>query len=854
MLALLKLISLRHLRGAPLRSCLTVAGVAVGVATMVGVTALNESVMSAFRSTVDTIAGKADLTIAASEMGFDDSLVEKARAVPGVAHVSGAMTALAAVEGSPGETLMVLGLDLLDDGYFRTFQGVGRNLGTMADDLEFLNSTDRILLSERFAAEHQLKVGSTFRLSTPAGLQAFVVHALLKDDGAAKAFGGSVGVMYLGSAQEAFGRGRHIDRIEVGAAPGVDPDELKVRLRAALGGEFEIERPGRRGANVEKMVRSFQMGLNLGSGVALLVGVFLVYNTVSIGVVQRRREIGTLRALGATRRKVRGLFALEALVLGALGSALGVPFGVVVARGAIRGVSQTMSELYVRVNARDVHVGAVQIALGVALGILGSLFAAGKPALNASRVQPVEALRRDIAAGADRQGFRSSTVLLGVGLLALVYPTTLIPPPVENLPVGGYLAIFFTVMGTSLVSPLLLQAMRVLFLKPGEWILGVSGRLAAENFARAPGRTAVPVSALAVGVGMTICIASFVGSFETSTDKWIGQSVPADLFVTSSSKLAGVQNTPMQAKLADEIEAIDGVEVVDRVRLFQHDLLDLRIYIVSLTADIYEPRGRLEVLEGRLPNPAEREQNEVIVSENLARRRNLHVGASFDMSTPTGVHHYRVHAVVLDYTSDQGAVFLDRHVFLRDFKDDRADSFEVYLKDKRRLDEVRRAITAKLGQRFDLYVLTNEELKQEALNLVDSAFSVTYAMEAVSVLLALLGVINTLLAAVIDRTREIGLLRAVGADRGHVTRLFTGEAAFIGLAGGLIGLASGAVMGVVVTRVIGVQSTGWSFPLIFPTRLAAQMVLAATVCAILAGLYPARRAATLDIVEALAYE
>jgi putative ABC transport system permease protein len=854
MFALLRLISVRHMLRAPLRSVLTVLGVGVGVATMVGVTAINTSVMAAFRSTVDTIAGKADLTVAASQAGFDDALVDRVKAVPGVLHASGAVTAIAPVDGSPGETLMVLGVDLLDDGFFRAYQGIDRDLGSMAEDLEFLNSTDRMLLSERFAREHHLRVGDTFRLVTSAGIQDFVVHALIRDEGAVKAFGGSVGLMYLGSAQEAFHRGRAIDRIEVAVDPRAGVDEVRQRLQTTLGAQFDIDRPSRRGGSVEKMVRSFQMGLNLGSGVALLVGVFLVYNTVSIGVVQRRREIGMLRALGATRRRLRALFALEALVLGALGTVVGLPLGALIARGAIRGVSQTVSSIYVQVNANDVRVGPLQVALGIVLGVFGSIFAALRPAVHASRVQPVEALRRDVAAGVDVVSWRSGPVLAGLGLLLAVYPLTFIPPPVENLPVGGYLAVFATLMGASLISPLVLRELQRVFRPPAEWILGIAGRLAADNFARAPARTAVPVSALAIGVAMTVCIAGFVGSFQSSATRWIQQSVPADLFVTSSAKLAGVQNTPMQPGFGDEIASIPGVAAVDRVRIFQHDILGLRAYLVSLTPEIYEAHGKLQILEGQLPTRGERDANWLIISENLARRRGLHAGDSFDISTPTGVHAYRVRAVIIDYTSDQGCVFMDRRVFLRDFKDDRVDSFEVYLQDKAQLPEVRREITARLGRRFDLYVLTNAELYREALNLVDGAFRVTYAMEIVAVLLALLGVINTLLAAVLDRTREIGLLRAIGAARKHVLRLFTGEAAFMGLSGGLIGAVAGGVMGYVVTKVIGVQATGWSFPYLFPLKIALQMVSAATLCAVAAGIYPAQRAATLDVVEALAYE
>jgi putative ABC transport system permease protein len=854
MWSLLRLVSLRHFAGAPLRTALTIFGVAVGVATLVGITAINRSVMDAFRSTIDTIAGKADLTVAAEASGFPEELLDTVRAVPGVTHASGTLTVVAPVKDRPADSLYIVGVDLLDDGYFRTYESSDTDMRKLADDLEFLNSTDRLMLSERYAADHGLKAGSTITLVTGEGAKDFVVHGLLKETGPIKAFGGSVAVMFFGGLQEAFGRGRRFDRIDVAIDPNVGLETMKERLQAAVGPAIEVDAPGRRGQSVETMVRSFQLGLNLGSAVALLVGVFLVYNTVSIGVVQRRREIGTLRALGATRRRIRALFTLEAGLLGALGSVIGLPLGLFIGRAAIAQVSDAVSSIYIRVNARDVELGAAELVVGLFLGVTGSMFAALRPAWVASSVQPVEALRRDVAVGAGAVRLRSWPTAVGVTLLLGAYPLSLLPPPRENLPIGGYLAVFLVLMGTTLLSPLLLRVLNRPYRRPGELISGIAGRLAADNFARAPARTAVPVGALSIGVSMAITIAGFVGSFQASSQRWIDQAVPADLFVTSSAKVAGVQNQPMNAAIANELNGIDGISEVDAVRVYPHEVLDLRVFIISLTPSIYEKRGKPMVLSGHLPTNEERQAGFVVVSENFARRRGLSVGDAFPVKTPTGVRTYRVGAIIIDYTSDQGSIVVDRALFTQQFQDDRVDTFHVYLAPGASIERVRGAITAKLGKRFDLFVLSHAELRAEALDLVSKAFSVSYAMEFVAVVLALLGVVNTLLAAVLDRTREIGLLRAVGADRGHIVRLIASEAAFIGLTGGVLGLTVGGVVGAIVTKVVGVQATGWNFPFLYPWQTAAQMLLVATACAVIAGLYPARRAATLDVVEALSYE
>lgn len=854
MLALLRFVSLRHLVESPLRTALTVMGVAVGVATLVGISSINRSVTEAFRSTIDTVAGKADVSIAASTTGFPEELLEQVRAVKGVQHAAGTLTVVAPVKDSPGESLYVMGIDFLDDGYFRSYEGVDRDVGKLNDDLEFLNSTDRMLVSERFAKARGLKTGSTFQLLTKDGAKDFVVHGLLKETGPVTAFGGSVGVMFFASAQEAFGRGRVFDRIDVKVEPSAGWEPVVSALRTQLGPAYEIDRPDSRGASVETMVRSFQLGLNLGSAVALLVGVFLVYNTVSISVLQRRREIGTLRALGTRRRDIRALFALEALVLGSLGSAIGVPLGLVVGRGAIAWVSDTVSQIYVKVNAQDVQLGLFEIAVGVGLGVLGSVFAALRPAIIASSVQPVDALRRDVAMGAGTVQLRSWPTLTGVALLVLAGPATFIPPPRENLPVGGYICIFFILMGATLLSPLLLRRLNAPLAGPGQLVWGFPGRLAADNFARAPVRTSVPVSALSVGVAMSITVAAFIGSFQRSAESWIHQSIPADLFVTSSAKVAGVQNQPMAAQVGDELATFPGVDAIDRVRIYPADVLGLRIFVISLIPEVYERRGKPTVLAGTLPTPEERARDVITVSENFARRRNLTVGDTFEVKTPTGVHRWTVGAVIIDYTSDQGSIVMERQHFIRQFNDDQVDSFHLYVDDPTKIEPVRRQVTERFGKAFDLYVLSNSELRDEAMELVGSAFKVTWAMEVVAVILALLGIINTLLAAVLDRTREIGLLRAVGADRKQVMRLFAAEASFIGLTGGVMGVLVGALVGYVLTKVVGVQATGWSFPFHFPWSMGLQMLIIAVGASTIAGLYPARRAARLDVVEALAWE
>ena len=855
MLRLFRLVSLRHFTLSPLRTALTVVGVAVGVAVMVAIAAVNRAVLESFRSMVDTVSGKADLSIALSKDRFDDALLDKVATVPGVAHAAGSLSFTFAVQGQPGEAIYVLCTNFTDDGFFRNLRSAAGQ-PKLGDVVSFLNSTDEILLSEKYAHEHGIKTGDKLNLITPKGVRAFNVRALLDDSGPATAFGGSFAVMDLYAAEAAFDLDHLIDRIDIAVKPGDDIDAVKARLQAVTGPAYEVERPERRGGSVQKMLLSFQLGLNMGSALALLVGIFLVYNTISIGVVQRRREIGTLRALGASGNLMRGLFTLEAALLGTVGSALGIPLGWMIGSRAIAGVSDAISSIYIQVHATDVRLAHMDVAVAMASGILGSCFAAFRPASAAARVQPVEAMRRDVNLSLQSANQDRFQIMLGLALLVLACGLVYLPPPTENFPLGGYLAIFAVLMGMTSLTPPLIRRSRALLVPVAQSLAGVPGRLAADNFSRAPGRSAVPVAALSIGIAMTIAVGGFIGSFKVATQRWLRANVPSDLFVTSSYKVAGVRNVPMPESIAKDIDTIPGVSATDRVRLLQHDFSGLRIFVLSLDPRIYWKRAHPLFLEGDAEE-AERtalDGQSIVISENLSRRRHLHKGDSLDLQTPSGMRHYLIRGVIYDYTSDQGLLAMSRDMYLRDFKDPFVDTFEVYVDHPEDRERVRKAITEKWGQKYELYVLTNDELRAESTELIDQTFEVTYAMEAVAVLLALLGVVNTLLAAVIDRTRELGLLRAVGASRGQVVRTIAAEAGCMGLIGAVVGTLDGTALAKVLLFAVGLQGTGWDIPLTFPWITAISMGLAAVGCAIAAGLYPARRAAKLDVVEALAWE
>ena len=856
---LLRLVSLRRLGGAPLRTLLTVSGIALGVASVVAMTLVNDGVFASVRRGIDAIAGRADLEASAGSTGLAEDVLEQVRAVPGVAHAAPLLERTVSVTGprrAKGESLLVVGLDTLGDPYFADDPLEGGAKVDVADPIAFLNAPDSLLLSGTMATRLGLRVGDVVEVASAIGVRTLKIRGLLPANGLAAAFGGDVGVMDVLAMQIAFGREGRFDRIQIALAKGEKRSRVRSRLVRALGPGVEVESPRTRADRQQNMLAGLRAGTMIAGAVALLVGMFLIYNTVSIAVVERRREIGTLRALGARSRTVLALFASEAALLGALGGLAGVGLGILLSDQLLVRASESVSALYLRISARDVPVPTWIWALGVVLGAGAALSASIFPARAAAKVDPVETLRRGALGTAGSARLRTRLAAAGAGMLVLALASARLPT-IGGLPSGGYVAALFVLLGAAFFVPTALRVLEVPMRWIGGLLFGTPGRLAADNLARAPLRTSVTVAALMTAVAMTVNVACFVDSFRGSIVTWIESAVPADLFVNSSDSFIGVRNTPLDPSLGEELRHIPGVASVDTVRMARVQYGGREAFLLSVDDTVYDEHGHPIYLEGGPTKaPRGRPRSTVALSENFSRRWNLHRGDSITLRTPTGPRRYRVSAVVVDYTSDTGSIVMNRASYVRDFGDRLVDSFDLYLTadGRRRIGDVRREILRRFGRRWDLRVKTNRELRDQILAFVNQMFQIMSAMEVLALLIAILGVANALIASVLDRTREIGVLRAIGASRGQVLRSVLAEAALMGLYASLLGAPTGALLGWLTVRVINTAVSGWAVPFVFAWSAALQTSLIVTVAALVAGILPARSATRVQPIVALRAE
>ncbi|MFN7973099.1 MAG: FtsX-like permease family protein [Acidobacteriota bacterium] len=853
---LLRFISIYRFWQAKVRTALSVGGIVLGVATIVAVGGMNDSILASFKRTVDEVSGRTEIEISGGKTGFSEDVSTAVQDVQGVKAQAPILEATGIYRAPDGtsERIYIMGIDTLGDRAFRDYKFTDGSM-EMTDPLEFLNATDSLILTEQLAAKLHLKLDDTVPLVTATGTKDFVLRGLLKPEGPAKTFGGAMGLMDVYSAQIAFEREKRLDRIDVIAKDPERIDDLIAALKRVVPSGLEVRRPYQRSGYVTKLLRSFKSGLDMGSMLALLTGTFLIYNTIGISVVQRRKEIGVLRSVGVSRRRIKLLFTLEAAVMGIVGALCGIPLGMLLSRVMLGAVSKIVSQIYLRVDVKQLVIDPRVLIGGGLLGIAATFVAALYPATQASRVTVLETLRVTSFDVSRRQGtWRSFAVGLGFFALAAFLCRL---PPVSHFPLGGYLGALAILLGVSFMTPAFLIAFRAVARPLSGRLFRVLGALAADNLVKAIGRTSITVAALMIGLSMMVSVVAFLRSIKGSMEEWIDSSINANLIVAASSRVVGPSSTQMGPSLGAKLEAYHGVKDVTYFRMFNVSYgADSVILMVSVDLSKWLKYNRLIEMGGSVSKglPKVLSGEAVFVSDNFAALYGVKPGQSIELPTATGRHAFEVAAVVRDFTSDSGVVIGDRALTKKYWGDAMVDSYGMYL--EKGTDEIalRETVARDLGVPYNLNVLTNKEFRGDIDQIVNNSFLIAYMLGVLSLLISLLGIVNTLLAEVIDRTRVLGVLRAIGSTRGQIKRLVMLEAGLLGMAGNVLGILTGAILSVLLIFVLNAQNTGWVVDYHFPLAAVAFALSASTLVAIVAGYYPASRAAKLDIVTALEYE
>jgi putative ABC transport system permease protein len=849
------------------RTLLTILGIVLGVAVVLAIAITNESTLASIRLIFDEASGRAHLVINSnSVMGdpFDGSTLARVSKIPGAVQAAPSVsrnTLLAADADEWGLTfsvggassandLLIFGVDPAMDQSVRDYELVAGSFLPTGQDAY------AALLVKDYADDKGLAVGDDLTILISDSEESLRIVGLIRKAGPGMQNNGAVAIIPIGTAQAIFDMGSDLSQIDVLVEPSIAESprrlaDLKSQIAETLGRDYQVIYPAARGAVVSKMLASYQLGLSFFSAVALFVGAFLIYNTFTMTVVERTREIGMLRTLGMTRFQITLLVLAEALMLGSIGSAAGVGFGILLSRGLMRSMGAVTATEITQIT---IPIDGLLTALLVGLGV--TLASASLPAWRARDISPLEALRvtaKPQSVPLGRYGW-----LVGIGLIAGAYLALYrIPFRAEvQYPVGAT-SVFTLLMGATLAVPITIGAFERLLRPILEAIYRGEGRLGASNIRRAKGRTALTVAALMVGIAMIIGIQALTTSFEIDIDNWVQTAIGGDLYVRSPIPMREEFGQRLQAE--PTVTAVSPVtfHLVRRIPPTRNPEEADTLLFVAIEPESYsqvasfvfeDPEANLRAALAELAAG-----DALLISTTLADRYNLAAGDTLRLETRRGEHDFRVAGVVVDFTSQGYVVNGTRADLARYFGESSADEFILALEPGTSAQGEAERLEDRYGRSRHIAVETATDFRTKVSSLTAQAFALFDVLGLIGVIIAALGVVNTLMMNVFERQREIGGLRSLGMTKMQVARMVLAESGAMGIIGGLFGTIFGFFLAQVFLlglEVIGGYTVNFNLP---PTALAISVVIALVVSQV-AALYPAWRAATVRVIEAVQHE
>ena len=830
-LQLFRTLILRPLRRDLLRTVLTVISVGLGVGVVIGIDLAGDAATGSFRSSLESLVGKTDLEIAANG-GVDERWMARLTALPLTATFAPVIETQGLVERVGSVT--VIGVDFVSQ------RAEGQAPAAIPRNLD-----SAVVVSSRLARRIGVKEGDHLPITLSDRAQGFEVTRVVDARDA------EFVLMDIAAAQRALDEYGKLDRIEILVSPREDFSRVEQEVRAMLPAGYRVEKPGTRSEENQRMLRAFRWNLRVLSYISLVVGAFLIYNTISVSVVRRRPEIGVLRALGAGRRWVFRLFLGEALLFGLAGSLAGIALGRIMAGAAVGLIAETVNSLYVSSRPAQVALNFSAVATAIIAGMAVAFFSALAPAREAMQVAPVEAMGR----GAHEHHARTHAGrnLLWAAVAAVTAAAASQAGPIDGKPIAGYAATLLAVAAMTLAAPSVVTALAAGTRAPSRFLFGPEGLLAVRGLAAALARTSVTVGALATAIAMMSSVGIMVGSFRETVIVWLDTQLRADLYVRSAARAGAGEHPALSANVPALVSAVPGIESVDIFHAMEFEYEGQRATLGAGNADIVRRYGRLRFPTGQDRDSILRSlpgQDRVIVSEPFASKHGVHANDTISLALGVRIVRVTVAGIYYDYSSERGFVIFDRSTLLKYLPNLPVTNLAIYARPGADPTRLRYAVEARLAN-YRVVVAPNRALRQNAVTVFDRTFAITYALEGVAVAIAMLGAANSLLAMVIDRRRELGLLRYLGAAPAQLRRMILLEAGFLGIAANLLGMALGFILSLVLIYVINKQSFGWTIQFHPPFALLTAASVLVWLATVLAGIYPARAAARLNPIEVI---
>jgi putative ABC transport system permease protein len=829
--------SLRNMRKYPLRALTVLVGIALGAAVFTSVRLSINASLDSFTKSVDLIAGRADLVLIRPGGYVDENLISALLRHPAIKAASPFLTTYVRPSRVGAEPFLLIGFDPILDGSFHPWRIAEADDQDPMVWLNLLKEPYTLIVGDTLARQNGWTNGDSLSLEHSHQKATFNILGILKPEGLALAEGGKIALADIATFQEFTGVYGRVDRIDL-LLKSDAPSTVTAEIRKLLPESIELAPPSGAKESGQGMIRAYQLNLSILSFASLFVGMFLVYSLVALNAASRRHELAILRSGGASSRLLFLIFLAEGALLGIVGWLAAIPISSFLVKYLLQAVSQTVSTLFVRVAVDKLSLNPFEIILSFSITVLISVLAAFQPAREAMKVHPIEALE------ISQRGmqFRKSPKQLakyGLTSVILIWPLSQLPA-FYGVPLSGYAAIVLLFVGFSLLSPYILDLIGSTA-SPASRLAGIPAYLAGRYVRDSGTRTAVSVGALLTAVAVFASLVIMIHSFRRTVDLWVHQTIRGDLFVTTKMGEINQFRYPVPQEVIDGLHSyMDHVDIVPNRRYsltyethpYEFEALELKTFFKH--SDFFWMKGDPENIRPRLIRG-----EGVIISEVFSNRTGLTIGDSFQARVEESVVKQPILGVVRDYRTQGGVVFYAMESFKQHYHDPQWGGFRVFFRDRSQdLDAAVSNLQADYLKRWPdkLAMIGGNRLRQAVLRIFDETFAITSILLFIALIIAALGITTTLTVLVLERSRQLNTIFAVGGSFAQIRSMIFWEAAFMVVAGELAGIICGFILSYILVYVINAQSFGWTFlysvdwmalalsvPLIILTALAAAL-------------------------------
>ena len=805
--------SLRNTRKHPGRALTVLFGIALGAAVFTSVRLSIHASLDSFTKSMDLIAGRADRVLSRPGGSVPEDLIPRLLRHPAVKSASALLSTYVRPAHEGADPFLLIGFDPILDRPLRTWQTDEKTKQQADFWLDLLKDPYSMIVSKPLADRYLLQRGATITVEHAQQTAAFRIAGILDPQGLALVEGGRVALTDIATFQEFTGNYGMVDRIDLLLKPGVSDREL-ADLRGLLPESIVFSSPSATRESGQGMIRAYQLNLSILSFASLFVGMFLVYSLVALNAASRRHELAVLRSTGASAYLLFLVFLAEGAVFGLAGWGLAMPISSILVKYLLHGVSQTISTLFVRVQVDTLSLSFWEIVLSFGVTVFISVLAALQPAREAMQVSPKEALEIS-QHGMQVKNSPGRLALGGLICITLVFPLSLLPG-VLGIPMPGYLAVLLLFVGFALLAPWFLTRMGRVLSPVLQHAAGTPAYLAGRYIRDSGTRTAVSVGALITAVALFASLVIMIFSFRQTVEVWTYQTVSGDLFLTPKLNEVNEFRHPISAEAVAWFEALDQpVEIVPNRRYFleyenfpyEFETLDLDVFFRY--ADFFWMIGDPGKIRLRLTNG-----EGVGISEVFSNRTGLTVGDIFQARIENSLIELPILAVVRDYRTQGGVVFYSLEHFKARFHDPHWSGLRFFFQDRhqdldRAVSGLRKIIIGRWGDTLEM--ISGRDLRDGILQVFDETFAVTTVLLLIALVIAALGITTTLTVMILERSRQLNTLFAVGASFGQIRKMIFWEAAFMVVAGELAGMVCGFILSYLLVYVINRQSFGWTF-------------------------------------------